>query len=357
MENLSKDRNSIQHLIDYIRFDFYDTETVKRISMRPITDSVPFDNFSNANPGGVHDPVMGVSAYDALSSCVTCGLNNDNCTGHFGHIELSAPVYNPFMMNYLLKLLNMKCFNCHKLRFHKKYKIYIFLKILLMKLGLIKEATMLKGLMFSTVAESNHHVEVKIRELLAGISGNLDILIMEEESAINDESIGDTLENTENSSGDRHGSFDSNQSEDTNNTKDTNLTNGNGKSPVKKNKKKEMSEERKDKENKKELNKQMTNKLKTDMKNAKTAVIDEIIAKIMELNEKIECDHNNKIKFLYDQNLNSNINLKSAVSEFWKMASSKCPNCNALNSRIKKQGNKFFQQPLSKKQKKKMANL
>ena len=357
MENLLKDRNTIQHLIDYLRFDFYDPDTVKRISMRPITDPVAFDNFSNPNAGGLHDPVMGVSAYDALSSCVTCGLNNDNCTGHFGHIELSAPVYNPFMMNYLLKIVNMKCFNCHKLRFHKKYKIYIFFKILLIKLGFTKEASMLKGLMFSTIAESNQQNDIKIRELLAKITGNNDIMNVDEESLINDESLVDTLEHTDHSSGERHGSFDSIITEDTNNTKESNIANGNSKNVGKKNKKKEISDEQREMKEFKDQQKQMTIKLKSDLKNAKSLVVDEIIKKIRELNEKISSDHNNKIKFLHDQNLNTNVNLKNALSEFWKMASVKCPNCNAVNSRIKKQGNKFFQQPLSKKQKKKMATF
>lgn len=31
------------------------------------------------------------------SSCVTCGLPGAACAGHFGHIELAVPVYNPLV--------------------------------------------------------------------------------------------------------------------------------------------------------------------------------------------------------------------------------------------------------------------
>lgn len=31
------------------------------------------------------------------NSCVTCGLPGAACAGHFGHIELAVPVYNPLV--------------------------------------------------------------------------------------------------------------------------------------------------------------------------------------------------------------------------------------------------------------------
>ena len=37
--------------------------------------------------------------------CVTCGQEGLSCPGHIGHIELILPVYNPFLMDILLKLL------------------------------------------------------------------------------------------------------------------------------------------------------------------------------------------------------------------------------------------------------------
>jgi DNA-directed RNA polymerase I subunit RPA1 len=53
-------------------------------------------------------------------------LTANFCPGHVGHIELTAPLYNPFLMkDYIYKLLKSKCFHCHKLRIHQ-HKITIF---------------------------------------------------------------------------------------------------------------------------------------------------------------------------------------------------------------------------------------
>jgi len=52
----------------------------------------------------------------AWCSCETCGLSKDHCSGHFGHIELVSPVYNPLMFLFLGKILNRTCFSCHRFR-------------------------------------------------------------------------------------------------------------------------------------------------------------------------------------------------------------------------------------------------
>ena len=59
---------------------------------------------------------MGVSPYDKFAKCVTCGQEGLTCPGHMGHIELLLPVYNPFLMDKIHKLLRSKCFTCHRLR-------------------------------------------------------------------------------------------------------------------------------------------------------------------------------------------------------------------------------------------------
>ena len=90
---------------------------------------------------------MGVSPYDKFTKCETCGQEGINCTGHLAHVELLLPVYNPFLMDRLIKLLKFyyffilryKCFSCHKLRIPQK-KIDDFCNMLiLLKLGYITE--------------------------------------------------------------------------------------------------------------------------------------------------------------------------------------------------------------------------
>lgn len=83
---------------------------------------------------------MGVSPYDRLARCVVCGQEGTDCPGHCGHIELLLPVYNPFLIDKLLRLVRSKCFFCHKLRIpQEKLKNYYNI-FLLIKLGYVIEA-------------------------------------------------------------------------------------------------------------------------------------------------------------------------------------------------------------------------
>lgn len=55
-----------------------------------------------------------------LRSCATCGLLYVACPGHFGHVELPVPVYNPLvfmcahtdLLPYTQRYLPMACFRC-----------------------------------------------------------------------------------------------------------------------------------------------------------------------------------------------------------------------------------------------------
>ena len=108
-------KDNITHQLSNVKFDFYTPEEIKRISMKQITVTNIYNDLGIPNPGSLSDPCLGVGAFDKNSICEVCHQNNENCTGHFGHIELSIPVYNPFLINQILELLNAKCFNCHKL--------------------------------------------------------------------------------------------------------------------------------------------------------------------------------------------------------------------------------------------------
>ena len=51
--------------------------------------------------------------------CGTCGQNNINCPGHFGHIELARPVYHYQFINMIIKVLKCTCIHCSKLLINK----------------------------------------------------------------------------------------------------------------------------------------------------------------------------------------------------------------------------------------------
>lgn len=85
-----------------------------------ITTDVTYDPVGTALPGGLYDPRLGPSQKHGVDSslpCPTCALSYENCPGHFGHIELAVPVYNPvnFLTDGLMTFLRIKCLHCHKL--------------------------------------------------------------------------------------------------------------------------------------------------------------------------------------------------------------------------------------------------
>jgi len=67
------------------------------------------------------------------------------CPGHVGHIELAAPIYNPFLFKDVYKLLKAKCFGCHRIRIHaSKLDAYIG-AIKLLKAGDVVNSQELKS--------------------------------------------------------------------------------------------------------------------------------------------------------------------------------------------------------------------
>ena len=77
---------------------------------------------------------MGVSPNERDVVCSTCGHRGLECSGHPGHIELIVPVYNPLIIDVLLKILRMTCFHCHRLRIRERIKEdYVVLLELLRK--------------------------------------------------------------------------------------------------------------------------------------------------------------------------------------------------------------------------------
>ncbi len=80
------------------------------------------ERFRHGKPvyGGVEDPRMGVFSFD--DRCATCectyagsGSKVDDCPGHFGHIELSRPVYHCGYIDEVVKLLRCVCYHCSRL--------------------------------------------------------------------------------------------------------------------------------------------------------------------------------------------------------------------------------------------------
>ena len=68
--------------------------------------------------GGLLDPAMGV--IDRHLKCQTCGGNKDTCPGHFGHLELTKPMFHIGFLDVVMKTLRCVCLHCAAPLFHRQ---------------------------------------------------------------------------------------------------------------------------------------------------------------------------------------------------------------------------------------------
>ena len=314
MNSLSEN-SKINYEIDNIKFDFYTSEEIKRISMKQLTETMVYKDIGMANPGGLSDPSMGVGAFDKIATCVKCGQNSDNCTGHFGHIELNIPVYNPFLLNQMLKLLNAKCFNCHKLKLSLKDTAYLLMKLFLIKFGLFKEASEIQEIMYETLRENTSELNQKILQFI------------KENLLLNKKYFQNlTFE------------IEEKKEEDTDNENE------------------QKTKSKKNKSKKNDNNEQNEEQLQKKVLSSKKKILKEIFSKIKQRQQEILTT---KPENIYEPSLTSITLLKDFEKEFWTMTKmNKCANCGATSVKYKKFNNsRFFRIIPSLKEKKKMEKI
>ena len=69
-------------------------------------DGVPVRN-------GLNDPRLG--SIDFRKTCETCGMKQQDCPGHFGHMELAKPMFHYGFLKSTIKALRCVCYYCSKL--------------------------------------------------------------------------------------------------------------------------------------------------------------------------------------------------------------------------------------------------
>eukprot|EP00897_Mesotaenium_endlicherianum_P000548 jgi/Mesen1/10494/ME000083S09995 len=129
---------AVSKAIDAVGFGFYSPAEVHAISVKRLTNPQLFDNLRNPMPDGLYDPALG--PIDPHGSCTTCRLGYAHCPGHFGHIDLALPVYNPLVLPVLLKLLRATCLNCHHFKMASAQVRLFEHKLRLLALGRLVEA-------------------------------------------------------------------------------------------------------------------------------------------------------------------------------------------------------------------------
>jgi len=117
------------------RFSFYSEEEIRRLSVQRLRSEISFDGLLNPVEGGLYDPRLGPTER-SHGLCPTCGLIHVQCPGHLGHIELSLPVYNPFVVKEISRILSMMCGVCHRFRMAPIQLRLVTVKLLLLETDL-----------------------------------------------------------------------------------------------------------------------------------------------------------------------------------------------------------------------------
>ncbi len=96
-----------------IRFGLMDPETYRDLSATKVITADTYDDDGYPIDMGLMDPRLGV--IDPGLECRTCGQHSGSCPGHFGHIELAAPVIHVGFTTLMRRLLRATCRECGSL--------------------------------------------------------------------------------------------------------------------------------------------------------------------------------------------------------------------------------------------------
>lgn len=99
-----------------IQFSILSPDEIRNSSVAEITSK---NTYVNNKPviGGLFDPRMGT--LESGTICPTDGLDNIQCPGYFGHINLAKPVFYIQYLNTIMKILRVVCIKCSRLLIDK----------------------------------------------------------------------------------------------------------------------------------------------------------------------------------------------------------------------------------------------
>ena len=132
--------------LDSVEFSFYNNIEAKRIGSVEINSALVYDTSKVAIAGGLADPKLGASP-GSTEACPVCSSDSSTCQGHLGYIPLAVPVFNPFTIDLVYKLLKAKCSFCHRLKILNEKADSLKLKKKLCKRGKLIDAQAIESLL------------------------------------------------------------------------------------------------------------------------------------------------------------------------------------------------------------------
>ncbi|MFD1511715.1 DNA-directed RNA polymerase subunit A' [Halomarina rubra] len=105
--------NSSPKEIGSLSFGLMNPEEYREMSATKVITADTYDDDGFPIDMGLMDPRLGV--IDPGLECKTCGKHSGSCNGHFGHIELAAPVIHVGFSKLIRRLLRGTCRECSRL--------------------------------------------------------------------------------------------------------------------------------------------------------------------------------------------------------------------------------------------------
>ena len=106
--------------ITEIQFNIFSNKNIKNNSSISEKDGITIpETYDGGEPkrGGIVDTRLGIT--DGNLECAYCGLNANNCPGHFGHTQLAQPIFHYGFLNQVRHILNCICLKTSKLLIDK----------------------------------------------------------------------------------------------------------------------------------------------------------------------------------------------------------------------------------------------
>lgn len=157
-----------------IEFDVWSSEQIRKMSVAEINTFVTFDRLGYPIASGLHDARLGPLKQHG-DPCHTCGEFQMKCAGHFGHIELPLPVFNPMFTAIVANFLKISCSDCFRLVIPEHVKTVLTTQLKLVNLGCMVEARELDTYLQLDEAKSTQQIRDEMEQLyekLAQSRGN-----------------------------------------------------------------------------------------------------------------------------------------------------------------------------------------
>ncbi|XP_052010608.1 DNA-directed RNA polymerase I subunit RPA1 [Xyrauchen texanus] len=150
--------------LEGMSFGLFSAKEIRKLSVKNVTNAQLLDNVGNAAANGLYDLSLGPA--DNKEICSTCMQDFNSCPGHFGHIDLPLPVYNPLFFDKLFLIIRGSCLTCHMLTCPRAAIHLLLCQLKLLDVGVMKEVYELENVLNQFLEVNPQPSGVQIQEVL-----------------------------------------------------------------------------------------------------------------------------------------------------------------------------------------------